>query len=128
MKRVLLACVLMTTATLSYGQMSKEDIAHAQAASPEAAAKMFGDIGYYVGILNRCGTPVDMKMMAPFLKRFNKLQRKQLFASIGEGQARADALPAYSYVPGSSECTSATTGYTNAMASLQALLPLLSKR
>jgi hypothetical protein len=128
MKRTLLACALMTTAILSYGQMSKEDLAHAQAESPEVAAKMFGDIGYYMAILNRCGTPVDMKMARPFLKRFNKLQRQQLLASIGEGQARADALPPYSYVAGSSECASATAGYTNAMTSLQALLPLLSKR
>ena len=128
MKRILLACVLTMMATASYGQMSTEDLAHAPTASPEAAAKMFSNIGYYVGVLNRCGTPVDMKLMAPLLKKIGKARRQLLFASIGEGQARADALPPYQYAPGSNECNEATAGYNNAIASIQVLLPLLSKR
>ena len=129
MKRILLACALTTmTATASYGQMSAEDLAHAPAASPEAAAKMFSNIGYYVGVLNRCGTPVDMKLMAPLFRKIGKARRQLLFASINEGQTRAGALPPYQYAPGSSECNEATAGYNNAMASIQVLLPLLSKR
>ncbi|MGP0058866.1 MAG: hypothetical protein ACLPID_06240 [Beijerinckiaceae bacterium] len=127
MRRILLACLLMAATTASYGQMRNEDLTALPRASPEAATKLFSEAGYYMAVLRRCGTSVDLALFTPLLKRFGKWQ-KQLNAGVLAGQERANALGAFEYFPGSSECTSATTGYNNALSSIQALMALLPKR
>lgn len=131
MKRILLACLVMFAATAAHAQMSSEALLGTptttpETAVPEGAGKLFSDAGYYMAILRRCGTPVDMALFKPMLRKFGK-QQKLLAAGMLAGQERANALGAFEYVPGSSECNTATAGYNTALTSIQAMMALLPK-
>jgi len=125
MKKILLVCMFMTFAQGAYGQ-SQQDLARVQA-SPEAA-KAFSDIGFYMGILNHCGTPVDMQKVAPLVRRFNRAQQARLFASIDEGQARVNALPVFDYVAGTTPCLNARADYERTMERIETFFSVMQRR
>jgi hypothetical protein len=125
MKKILLALALMPVAQGAYGQ-SPQDLARLQA-SPEAA-KAFSEIGYYMAILNRCGTPVEMERVAPLVRRFNKGQQARLFAAIDEGQARVNEMPAFDYVPGTTPCLNARADYDKTLGNIETFLSVMQKR
>jgi hypothetical protein len=124
MKKILFAFVLAAFAQSAHAQ-SPQDLARLQ--DSPAAAKAFSEIGYYMAILNRCGTPVEMERITPLVRRFNRAQQARLLAAIDEGQARVNAMPVFDYVPGTGPCVSARADYERTLGNIDTFLAAMPR-